>query len=71
MDGGLTAGLALVDADAVVLMTADLQDPPEMIPEFVAQWEAGYENVYGVVTVRRGTGRLRTDQFTSLLLGHR
>lgn len=59
MDGGLTAGLAVVDADAVVLMTADLQDPPEMIPLFVAQWEAGYENVYGIVTVRRGTGKLR------------
>lgn len=60
MDGGLTAGLEYVDADAVVLMTADLQDPPEMIPRFVAQWEAGYENVYGVVTARRGTGPIRT-----------
>ena len=60
MDGGLTAGLATVDADAVVLMTADLQDPPEMIPQFIAEWEAGYENVYGVVTVRRGTGRIRS-----------
>ncbi len=60
MDGGLTAGLASVDADAVVLMSADLQDPPEMIPRFVAEWEEGYENVYGIVTVRRGTGRLRS-----------
>ncbi|MGD0394999.1 MAG: glycosyltransferase family 2 protein, partial [Acidimicrobiales bacterium] len=59
MDGGLTAGLEFVDADAVVLMTADLQDPPEMIPRFVAQWEQGYENVYGIVTVRRGTGAVR------------
>jgi glycosyltransferase involved in cell wall biosynthesis len=60
MDGGLTAGLACANGDAVVLMTADLQDPPEMIPKFVAQWEAGYENVYGIVTVRRGTGKMRT-----------
>jgi polyisoprenyl-phosphate glycosyltransferase len=60
MDGGLTAGLDSVDADAVVLMTADLQDPPEMIPKFLAEWENGYENVYGIVTVRRGTGRIRT-----------
>jgi polyisoprenyl-phosphate glycosyltransferase len=60
MDGGLTAGLACADGDAVVLMTADLQDPPEMIPSFVAQWEAGYENVYGIVTVRRGTGTMRS-----------
>lgn len=60
MDGGITAGLSAADGDAVVLMTADLQDPPEMIPKFVAQWEAGYENVYGIVTVRRGTGRIRS-----------
>jgi len=60
MDGGLTAGLDFVDSDAVVLMTADLQDPPEMIPRFVAKWEEGYENVYGIVTVRRGTGKIRS-----------
>jgi polyisoprenyl-phosphate glycosyltransferase len=62
MDGGITAGLAAVgpDADAVVLMTADLQDPPEMIPRFLAEWEQGYENVYGIVTVRKGTGRIRS-----------
>jgi glycosyltransferase involved in cell wall biosynthesis len=59
MDGGITAGLSVADGDAVVLMTADLQDPPEMIPQFVAQWEAGYENVYGIVTARRGTGLIR------------
>ena len=60
MDGGLTAGLSVVDADAVVLMTADLQDPPEFIPHFIRKWEEGYENVYGVVTKRKGTGPLRT-----------
>ncbi len=60
MDGGLTAGLNVVDADAVVLMTADLQDPPEFIPEMIRAWEQGYENVYGVVTERRGTGPIRT-----------
>jgi len=59
MDGGLTAGLNVVDADAVVLMTADLQDPPESIPEMIRKWEQGYENVYGVVTERRGTGSIR------------
>lgn len=59
MDGGLTAGLGVVDADAVVLMTADLQDPPEFIPELIRKWEQGYENVYGVVTERGGTGLIR------------
>ena len=59
MDGGLTAGLNVVDADAVVLMTADLQDPPDFIPEMIRAWEKGYENVYGVVTERGGTGPVR------------
>jgi dolichol-phosphate mannosyltransferase len=60
MDGGLTAGLEYVKGDACVLMTADLQDPPELISEFIRKWEAGFENVYGVVTQRQGTGIIRT-----------
>lgn len=59
MDGGLTAGLEYADADAVVLMTADLQDPPEVIPEFLRRWEQGFQNVYAVVTRREGTSGLR------------
>jgi dolichol-phosphate mannosyltransferase len=58
-DGGLTAGLALATGDAVVLMAADLQDPPELIPQFVARWEEGYDNVYGIVGARRGAKTLR------------
>jgi dolichol-phosphate mannosyltransferase len=60
MDGGLTAGLHFAKGDAAVLMTADLQDPPELISEFIKKWEEGYENVYMVVTKRTGTGPLRT-----------
>jgi dolichol-phosphate mannosyltransferase len=41
-------------------MTADLQDPPELISEFIKKWEEGYENVYMVVTKRTGTGPIRT-----------
>jgi dolichol-phosphate mannosyltransferase len=59
MDGGLAAGMEYVDADACVLMTADLQDPPEVISDFLRQWELGYENVYGIVTKRDGTSALR------------
>jgi dolichol-phosphate mannosyltransferase len=59
MDGGLTAGLSLVKGDACVLMTADLQDPPELIPEFIRLWESGFENVYGLVTRRDGTSWIR------------
>ena len=59
MDGGITAGLEFVDSDACVLMTADLQDPPELIPAFLRKWEEGYENIYGVVEERQGTSWLR------------
>ena len=59
MDGGLTAGLQLASGDAAVLMTADLQDPPELIEEFIRKWEEGYQNVYMVVAQRSGTGLLR------------
>jgi glycosyltransferase involved in cell wall biosynthesis len=60
MDGGLTAGLSVIDCDACILMTADLQDPPEQIPALIRKWEEGFENVYGIVTERQGTGPIRT-----------
>lgn len=60
MDGGLTAGLNYVKGEACVLMTADLQDPPELISNFLRLWEQGFENIFGVVTKRDGTGPLRT-----------
>jgi len=59
MDGGLTAGLDFINGDACVLMTADLQDPPELIHEFLRKWEEGYENVYGVVQERQGINPIR------------
>lgn len=59
MDGGLTAGLKLATSDAVVLMTADLQDPPELITEFIEKWESGYQNIYMEVSRRTGTSLLR------------
>lgn len=59
MDGGLTAGMQYARGDAVVIMTADLQDPPELITQFIEKWEQGYENVYGIVTRRVGTNWLR------------
>jgi dolichol-phosphate mannosyltransferase len=60
MDGGLTAGLDFVKGDACILMTADLQDPPELISDFLRKWEDGWENIYGVLTKRVGTGPIRT-----------
>ena len=59
MDGGLTAGLGFVGSDACVLMSADLQDPPEMIPKFLRKWEEGFENIYGIIGKRSGTKFVR------------
>jgi dolichol-phosphate mannosyltransferase len=43
----LCAGIDHCDGDAVVLIDADLQDPPELIPDFYAKWQEGYQVVYG------------------------
>lgn len=50
----VTAGLDYADGDAVVLIDADLQDPPEVIPQMVAKWREGYDVVYGVRSSREG-----------------
>ena len=50
----LTAGLDHADADAVVVIDADLQDPPELIPAFVAHWRDGYDVIYGTRASRAG-----------------
>ena len=50
----LTAGLDHVDADAVVLLDADGQDPPELLPQFIAKWREGYDVVYGTRASREG-----------------
>ncbi|MFA9269498.1 glycosyltransferase family 2 protein [Svornostia abyssi] len=60
MDGGLTAGLQYAEGDAAVLMAGDLQDPPELIREFLRKWEEGFEIVYQIVSERQGTGPIRT-----------
>lgn len=44
----LAAGVAKADGDAVVLMDADLQDPPELLHQFLARYEAGYDVVYAI-----------------------
>ncbi|MCA9982902.1 MAG: glycosyltransferase family 2 protein [Anaerolineales bacterium] len=50
----VTAGLDHVSGDAVVLTDADLQDPPEVIPEMIAKWREGFDVVYGVRSERAG-----------------
>lgn len=55
----LTAGLDHADADAVVVIDADLQDPPELIPEFVAHWREGFDVIYGTRASRAGETGLK------------
>ncbi len=50
----VTAGLDAARGRAVILMDADLQDPPEVIPEMITRWRAGFDVVYGVRTERAG-----------------
>ncbi len=55
----LTAGLDHAKGDPVVLIDADLQDPPELIPEMVDAWRRGSDVVYAVRRTRSGDSRLK------------
>jgi dolichol-phosphate mannosyltransferase len=50
----ITAGLEHAAGDAVAIIDADLQDPPEVLADFVAKWMEGFQVVYGVRTERDG-----------------
>lgn len=50
----VTAGWDHARGDAVVIIDADLQDPPEVIPDLIAKWKEGYEVVYAVRSEREG-----------------
>ncbi len=54
-----TAGLDQARGDAVVLIDADLQDPPELIPAMVERWRAGFDVVYAVRRRRKGESRFK------------
>lgn len=50
----MIAGLDHVTGDATVIIDADLQDPPELIPKMITLWEEGYDDVYARRNVREG-----------------
>lgn len=52
-DTSYSAGTAYASGDVVVWIDGDIQDPPELIPEFVKKWLEGYEVVYGVRSKRK------------------
>ncbi len=49
----ITAGIDFAQGDAVVLLDADLQDPPEILPQFLKKWEEGYQVVYAIRKTRQ------------------
>ncbi len=55
-EAALTAGLHHAYGQAVIPMDADLQDPPELIPDMVAEWQAGYKVVLATRRSRHGEG---------------
>lgn len=59
----MIAGLDYMKGDCVVLIDADLQDPPELIPEMITYWEEGYDDVYAKRKSRQGETFLK--KFTS------
>ncbi len=66
----VTAGLDYARGRAVIIIDADLQDPPEVIPDLVAKWHQGYEVVYAVRAEREGESwfkRLTADIFYRLI----
>lgn len=59
----MIAGLDYATGDCVIFMDADLQDPPELVPELVKYWEEGYDDVYAKRRSRKGETWLK--KFTS------
>lgn len=53
-EAAMQAGFDAVDADALVIIDADLQDPPEIIPKMIEHWEDGYDDVYAKRNSRAG-----------------
>ena len=54
VEASITAGYRLASGEAIVVLYSDLQDPPQVIPTFLAKWREGYDVVYGVRTARTG-----------------
>ena len=53
LDAAFTMGIDLAESDAVIIMASDLQDPPEVIHEFLRKYEEGYEQVVAKIISRR------------------
>jgi glycosyltransferase involved in cell wall biosynthesis len=55
----ITAGMDVAPGNAVIIMDADLQDPPDVVLEMAARWREGFDVIYGVREERRGDSRFK------------
>ena len=58
-EAALTAGLDRVERGAALILDADGQDPPELVPQFIAKWREGFDDVHGTRIEREGEGWLK------------
>ncbi|KAB8188554.1 glycosyltransferase [Lysobacter maris] len=58
-EAALTAGLDRIETGAALILDADGQDPPELIPQFVAKWREGFDDVHGTRIERDGEGWIK------------
>ena len=58
-EAALTAGLDRIERGAALILDADGQDPPELLPQFIAKWREGFDDVHGTRMEREGEGWLK------------
>lgn len=58
-EAALTAGLDRIERGAALILDADGQDPPELLPQFIAKWREGFDDVHGTRLERDGDGWLK------------
>lgn len=63
----MIAGLDNVTGDATVIIDADLQDPPELIPQMIRHWEEGFDDVYAKRRSRSGKSFLKKEIVRTVL----
>jgi glycosyltransferase involved in cell wall biosynthesis len=64
VEGAISAGIRFATGGAVIILFADLQEPPELIPEFIKKWEEGYHVVYGLLKNRKDVSLPRKILYT-------
>ena len=66
-EAALTAGMANVNGDVVVPIDADLEEPPELITEFLKQWRNGFDIIYGARASREHDSFFKASHIESIL----